>query len=119
MNKSEKDYAFKRVSSICRRKESAIKSKFPKANICLTKREKVASIKSGKAKLKKNIDYSSYRLEIEDVFEWPKKADIENAKKLVNIEISSLHKHTTKVKDEIMLGDEEKALKLIREFEKY
>lgn len=119
MTKSEKDYALKRVRDICRDKESAIKEKYPKTNKRLTNKEKVALIKSGKATLKKDIDYAPYRLEINDIFEWPVNNKIEKTLAQMNKEISSLNKHAIKVKDEIMLGDNARALKLIREFEKF
>ena len=118
MNKTEKEYAAKRIRQIYKIKERAIEDKYPELNKSINKRDKVNMIVSKKAKVKKSIDYGSYHFGIDEVFDWPQDKVKSKAKNKCNAEIKNLKAEAQIVEDEIMLGDSQKALHLLRKFEK-
>uniref|UniRef100_A0A6M3LUF9 Uncharacterized protein n=1 Tax=viral metagenome TaxID=1070528 RepID=A0A6M3LUF9_9ZZZZ len=118
MKAAEKNYAVQRVLEIERRKAQAVRDKYPDADKCLSNRDKVAMIKSGKAKIKKDVDYGGYRIDLDSIFVWPEDSKKVKAEKQLAEEIDKLDAQAQQVKDELMLGDEEKALALLRQFER-
>ena len=117
MNKMEKEYALRRVGGIYSTKEKAITDKYPELNKCFSKRDKVNAIMSKKAKVKKDIEYSVHHLGLDDVFDWPQNKEKLKSQIECNKKIKALKSETQKVKDEIMLGDSQRALQLLRKFE--
>ncbi len=116
MNKTEKEYAAKRIRQIYKIKEQAIEDKCPELNKSISRRDKINMIVSKKAKVKKSINYHSYHFEIDEVFDWPQDKEKSKSQIKCNAEIKVLKVEAQIVEDEIMLGDSQKALQLLRKF---
>lgn len=115
MNKSQVKYLFDRISSI----SVAKKVKFREGNRVagLSTKEKVELINSGKVKAK-TINEDSYG-RIFSFFDFSvfEKGKIEADKKISDYE-NWVDTEANRIKDEIMLGDESSAMKLLAEFSK-
>ena len=116
MKQQKQQYAMKRVWDHARLLEDKLIEKYTKKAKGLTDSQKLAAIKNNEAKLlpnyklKKDMNllkaFSYHDVEPKDVF------DEEGFRK----DKLKLHAKRDKVRDEIMLGDEQTALKLIKEF---
>ena len=113
MNKSQQNYLKQRINQIRSDKEKDLKEKYDSK---LTHEQKYAMVKNGTAKLlplhhqstynheEYDFDFSSFEVDAKEVPEY-KRA------------IAKLDHKAQEIKDEIMLGDCEKATQLLKEFE--
>ena len=116
MNQQQRKYSVSRVEEIFLLKSEELREKHTKEGKTLSGEEKVKALKSGKFKIKpdiKNLDSYSYITRVFD-FTGEKKSVFNQA--LFDKEVKTLRKEKSKILDEIMLGDEENALRLIKEF---
>ena len=121
MKATEKNYAIARVSELCRDKIGAV----PNPVKSLSRTDKLELIASGRVKLKTKkeiMGLTAHRYgtpDIDDVFNFSKfEVPCEKAKLEYDNKLAEIRRKAQSVKDEIMLGDEQRALKLLREFEK-
>lgn len=120
MKATEKNYAIERVESIRRDKEIELSNRFDmdwRGNVRTIQAEKIAAIKNGTAKIKEQIAVSNDNPSLDEVYDWPfsdakakQQATYESLKAKLNSEAQ-------KVKDELMLGDSQTALEMLRKFE--
>lgn len=122
MNKQERDYAAKRVEQVFQNKADLLGNRPMYAR--MTKDEMVAHIKSSKAVLKSANISENYGegTTIVAKFEFPPrtKAEIDKLAKDTaawEAKYTSLNKQKTEILDEIMLGDSQRALDLLKSFE--
>ena len=129
MNQTQKKYAIERVEFILRCKVATIKEAMPKKAVPkrLTYRQAVKHIMGGKVKLDKGIipseemyhyknigdmfDFSAYRT----TNSYDEHYDVD----AFNRKTTPLWKECQRIKDQVMLGDSDEALKLIEEFAKF
>ena len=120
MNQTQKKYAMERLSEIRNKKFYKIDTKFGVPAVGLAWSEKIKLIRAGKVKLKggKIQNYIAFC----EGWNWGKydKSTPAQAKKLKAKSAANQALATAydKCRDEVMLGDEEKAVKLIQEFSK-
>lgn len=119
MNLKQKSYALKRIDDIQRRKLNEIKrSDYETKSVKLSPEERFKLFKKGKFEIKKSIenpfigynyckDIFTFKGEVEQSFDQDK---FEKAQQKVRTQAD-------KIRDQIMLGDAEKALELIQKFE--
>ena len=120
MNQTQKHYAVERVNEIFRHKESELKKKLTRKGTHLNGYQCVSKIRSGKVKMFQNsdIDFNRCRMAIRDIFDFsPFEEEGGLDRVAFNKAIELLSKKAREIKDKIMLGDAEKALKMIHEFE--
>lgn len=121
MTIKEKDYAMRRVNSIFYEKKAVIAQKHYTAAVELSIDKKWIMVKQGKAKI--HPKYSKIRPTRHelwaDIFDWSKheKAAMHN-EVAIEKELEPIRRKSTAIEDTIMLGDSDKALKMIQEFEK-
>jgi len=123
MNRRQIDHICWRVSDIRRDKERKLEKEHQDAIARLRKSEshyKIVLIQSGKAKLKKKITESMYVDSILDFPKnWNKKWQDERTKldKELATKKEYLYKKDRYIQDELIMGDQKAALKMVREFE--
>ena len=126
MKHTEKKYSIARVQKISRRKLTEIREKHSIHGVSLSCNEKRDLLLAGKAKMMTKtklaeafINYTSYGAplwcSLYDWTQWEKKAT-SNDKKIREGQ-QKVEQEETRVCDEIMLGDEQEALKAIRAFD--
>ena len=123
MNATEKNYAVRRVEDIARQYSAEISRKGVVKS--LLNKKLIALILSGEAKidkkrLRKREDNPYAMASVWDVFDFsPFYKKAEWTEKKVKKAKNKLEKKLQEVKDEIMLGDSEAAMKLLKEFADY
>ena len=123
MNRRQIDHICWRVSDIRRDKERKLEKEHQDAIAKLRKSEshyKIVLIQSGKAKLKKKITEFMYVDSILDFPKnWNKKWQDERTKldKELATKKEYLYKKDRYIQDELIMGDQKAALKMVREFE--
>jgi len=122
MNQTQKTYAIGRIDVMVVDEFAGQKSKHSKPAVSHDNCAKVAMLRAGTAKIRKNAAYdcqSGYRgsLRLEDVFDFSEKPS-ETNHAAVEKAMKPIRAKAQEAKDEIMLGDEERALNLLRAFEK-
>lgn len=128
MNHTQKKYAIERVDGILEWKINQIKAAMPRIPVLkqLTYKQAAKLIKDGTVKLDKDVaptqkmykcknitdmfDFSDYRTDSYN----QDKYDVDDCNK----KTAPLYKECQRIKDQIMLGDAEEALKLIERFSK-
>jgi len=120
MNQVQRNHAMNRINSITRIKISAIRLQCTKGHD-LDNVERVALIRSGRVKLKtrkelKSVD-NCYQGKLETVFDFSKWDPVFDKTRFDKLS-SSVNLQSQRLRDEIMLGDAQIALDLIRDFEK-
>jgi len=118
MNQTQKKYALERVEYIRRNKNSELENKYTTPKKQLSGDEMINLVVKKKVPIRKDISRNTYRPELKDVFDFsnyesPKVID---SKKL-SMAIKPINEKAQKIKDQIMLGDAEEALKMIQDFE--
>lgn len=112
MQPKQRDYVISRVNGIAEERISNIKDKF---TVSLTKEQKYQLVKQGKVKLLPLGDQSAYDGEFKFDFSEFEKDWKDNA--LATMNIARIEHKAREVRDEIMIGDCDKALKLLKQFE--
>lgn len=113
-------YAKQRLNELYSSKKSSLKDKFSTVGVKLTQQQKVAALKAGEFTVtdeptsKKDSYYEpAWSAYIKFNAETPNQTDVEGLKVVEN-ELKSKY---TAAMDELMLGDNAEALRMIREFE--
>lgn len=123
MNQTQKKYLLKRIDAEAQNKDDAINAKYPIPSWDSTDQRKAIvdhklplalSLEEIYEKIRKN-DY--WGLDVLGLFDLESvKPDIEAAKKARREALNNLHGRVTRLKDAIMLGDEETALTMLDDF---
>lgn len=122
MNQQQKKYAIKRVEIIQMKKADSLSSKFHNSRNSLDVDKRIELIRSGKVKLRSKVKIKNIveydRDKIHLIYDFDKfLLALKYEKRALDERRSEVYKYATLVKDEIMLGDSEKALNMIRKFE--
>lgn len=121
MNATEKKYACGRIDEIAVAKQAEIRKATTTEAIVLSDEDRFDLVRSGKVKMfstKEILVNTTYHRDIGDLFDFSK-----HEKEEVTDSVSrgqmfrQLNKEINKVKDEIMLGDAEKAIAAIAAFQ--
>ena len=118
MNQQQRKYAKERVSAIHRRREMALKQEHTTSATKISREQKTKLVRQGKVKLKTGISCISshdYALSVFDFSKYESPAVVNE--RALSKALSALTSELNKVTDEIMLGDEKKALELISKFD--
>lgn len=116
MNKQEKDYAISRVNEILKEKITAVEEKYTTKCVHLDDEQRLEALRQGRFEIRA-YDKDSYH-------GWPKFVTFHGErpavvdKESISKEVSELKKKATKIKDELILGDCEEAIKLLNDFSK-
>jgi hypothetical protein len=113
MNSQQLKYARARANAILSKRTKAIRERWASKEKRLSPTEKLAALKAGEFAVKKPLagvdrywwDYVIFTKEI----------DTDTVG--MNTELATLHEEFTKLMDELMLGDQEVALKALKAFE--
>lgn len=117
MNSTQRKYAVERVTAIKDTKIAAINSAHWASKKVITKEERCALLRAGKVKLKATTTEISTHTDVVDAYDFSKyegytqKQLDEHQQALATIEQTA-----AQVRDKIMLGDAEEALKLLADF---
>lgn len=118
MNQQQKKYAQSRVSAIYERRQHDLRKLHTTPAVRLTSTERATAIRAGKAKLLPEVKRISNYDDVIDVFVF----DGERAEKIDNAKLekalAELKTEFNNVMDELMLGDAEEAIKLIKAFDR-
>jgi hypothetical protein len=116
VNKQQVNYAVERMQQVKLEKVKEYKEKYPKPKK-LSNEDKLKSIRSGKAKLKRDID-TEYYTRFYECFEFPEQKELDKhiaawdkAFKKFSDKLDKIIQEST---DELYLGDTEVALKAIQ-----
>lgn len=112
MNQSQLKYARNRAEELLKAKESAITKKYTTEAISLSNDEKIEAILTGSFEVNKGDGWWYNRINFSET---PRKIDTDKR----NLEVNKLRAHFTKIMDELVLGDNIEALKMLQEFEAY
>lgn len=116
MNQVQLKYARERAHDIYQRRCAVIRTKYTEPEVVLTPTQKVKAPKDGKFKIKDTVSTYSHYLEDYVILEGAKSLTRDEVK--IKAETAVLDKEYRKVTDELVLGDQEEALKLIKAFDK-
>lgn len=119
MNKAQITYAIQRVDTSLKSKISAVEEKYTVKKKALTVTDVYKAIKEGAVKVNKGYETTkidSY-IDLDDVFDLSPLGyrDVVDTKKSAP-EIAKLKKEAESIKDKLILGDCQEALKLIESF---
>lgn len=123
MNQTQRNYLKDRVNSLRNQKCYEIREKHTTDGVRLTNKQRYAALKDGTAKLRPwkemgSTDRGRSALSLGECFVFPgERRQFFDAKK-ANAEVEKLDREVTALVDEIMVGDEPTALKMLRDFEK-
>ncbi len=128
MNQPQKKYAIERVEYILKCKTATIKAAMPRKPVPrrVTYRQAVKLIKDGKVKLDKSIAVNEemyHYKNIADMFDFSAYRTTASCSEEYDVDAFNkktipFYKECQRIKDQIMLGDSEEALRLIEAFEK-
>lgn len=113
MNSQQLKYARARADAILSKRTKAIREKWAAKEKRLTPAEKLAALKAGEFTIKKHA--SGIDRYWEDYVVFTKEIETDAAG--MNAELATLNVEFTKLMDELMLGDQEVALKALKAFE--
>jgi len=119
MNQTQKKYAMNRVDEIVRSKRIKLEDKHRVLEVRLTGTEKIQKVLTGKVPKRKTPCCNHnmpYLIDVFDFSKWETNSDRGQAK--VAEAMKPVIKEATMIKDQIMLGDEAEALKMIEKFQK-
>lgn len=121
MNQTQKRYAIERVNDILKQKKNALRDKHTKERIELTSKEMISKIRYKHVALLpySEIDFSKYRYNLREIFDFTSFEKVGGLNtESYDKERNPIEKKAQEIKDKIMLGNAEEALKMIQEFEK-
>ncbi len=116
MNQQQRKYALERVTNITNEIVSKIRQKYTEPSIRLTFKEKLNALRDGEFEVTNNT--YSYPDNISTYLIFTAEKDGNYDKELADSEIFSILKEASVIKDQIMLGEEEEALRLLTAFAK-
>lgn len=124
MNQQQKNYIKKRITEIREHKLSTLRNDLTIKAVSLSNRERIDLIRLGKVKMRPSTELNrcnEYSLNsLTTVFDFSKyetKASFNQAK--FNERAAKLRAEANRIVDQIMLGDAEEALRLVKEFEDF
>jgi hypothetical protein len=119
VNKTQLDYAFRRIDKILSHKETECASRHTKPAQYIDDDQRADLVRAGKVKLKTGVDRISHYDKVVSVFDFSKFAwDATIDQKAVDREMKALRKEAEGLKDRIMLGDESTAMAALEVFAK-
>lgn len=118
MNKQQREYALKRIKEIHYQKVEDIKKPYFVEEKRLTPEQAVSLVLRKKVPVKTNLPNREARyLDLFECFDFSEQHYRSYYKKGWEKAVDKLDKQREKIEDELMLGDTEKALQLIAQFE--
>lgn len=111
MTQAQVKYARQRAEAIYAAKRQAIEQAYTTEAVNLTTEEKIAAIKTDRIEVASSGSYWAYNIKFLD--ETPRVVHMEQAKP----ELTKLKQDFDKLMDELVLGDNEEALALLKQFE--
>lgn len=118
MNTHQQRYAIKRIDEIETRKANEIRAKHTTPGKSVTNSELNKLLKAGKLPLRKDLKFVR-TYDLKNIFDLSGLiSDATTDQDKVSEEKERLNKLATAIRDEIVLGDEEKARKMIEDFSK-
>lgn len=126
MNQTQRNYIVSRVSKITLQKDIELRDKLVvrTPGVQLSASQKYDAIKKGEYKLKPKSTalnrgcISRFGLEVDNVFVFPAESEEKTDSKAYEKAAKKLYAAKRALVDEVMVGDNEQALKLLRAFEK-
>lgn len=123
MNQTQRNYIVSRVEQITRVKDNELKQKLvvKTPGVTLTPEQEYDAIKRGEYKLKpkhRAMKKGGRWPNVRDWFEFPCECPPKEDRKAYEKASKKLHAEKQALIDEVMVGDNEQALKLLRAFEK-
>lgn len=118
MNQQQKKYAMERLSSIFRQRKAAIKKKHTTPAVVKSAKERAAMFKRGEFTVKSGVKAISSYTDVEDIVTFKGEREQSQNDTAIEKEVSALWAEYNEACDELMLGDEEKALQLIKAFDR-
>lgn len=117
MNQTQKNYAIERLNNIVKTKREAIEERHTTPAIRLSDSERFIAFKKGEYTVRTDVEkritpYTDVMSIVRFKAEKPKKID----QKAISTEVKKLEKEAAALRDELMLGDGDKALELIKKF---
>lgn len=112
MNSQQLKYARARAEAILSKKTEAICERWKAKEKRLTETEKLAALKAGEFSIRKTPGRRHY---LEDYVVFTKEVAVDTAG--MDVDLAALNAEFTKLMDELMLGDQEVALKALKAFE--
>lgn len=118
MNQQQKKYAQNRVSAIYARRQRDLRKSMITPAIKISPSERADAIRAGKVKLRPGIKRIGNYDDVIDVlvFDGERDEKVDEAK--LTKALSELETEFNNVMDELMLGDAEEAIKLIKAFDR-
>lgn len=117
MNEKEKTYTLKRLSEIFFSKQSTIITKYSTPAVTLNKDQRLEELKKGRFSIKEVVSGDSSYLSSFIVFDKEKLGSSDQlAIKEDNFKLKCEY---DKIRDQVMLGTDEEALKLLKSFTKF
>jgi hypothetical protein len=121
MNQTQKKYALERIDILKDQKIKKLRQKYTRKGKRLTDKERYLLIKDGKVQTRSEKEFDKFTYQQDRVnnvfvfskYEWDSSI---NHKEYDPLE-SKIIKEARRIKDQIMLGDAEEALKMIQGFE--
>lgn len=118
MNQTQRKYARERVEAIASRARENVQKHYTTPGNSLSATERFKEFKAGRFKIKKGVDSVNTYTDVCDIVEFDKETKTKKNTVKIQKETEQINTALNKVIDEIMLGDNEKALKLIEAFDK-
>jgi hypothetical protein len=112
MNSQQLKYARTRAEAILSKRTKAIREKWKAKEKRFTEAEKLAALKAGDFTIRKTTGHRHY---LEDYVVFTKEVAVDTAG--MDADLAALNAEFTKLMDELMLGDQEVALKALKAFE--
>jgi len=123
MNQTQKKYALERIDILTIQKLKKLRTKYTRQSKSLTNKERYNLIKAGKVPMRSEKEFDKFNYQkdrVNNVFVFSKyEWDTTLNTKEYNPRKEKILNESQKIKDQIMLGDAEKALKMIQEFETF
>lgn len=111
LNKTQVEYAAKRISTAAYKKKEVLKKKLTTGEH-LTAERRATLLRLGKVKLSKGVTRITGYTDVVDVFDFSKFEQVLNSKKY-DKECLKIDKESSDLMDELMLGDTQRALDII------
>lgn len=115
MNQKQREYSYQRIVAIETTKIAEVKKRFTVAAKKLEYDDKIKLIKTGKVKLRDNLDLYS---KLGNAYDFSKHECEEKVDSKVDLIIAKIKKEAQAAKDRIMLAGDNEALSAITSFEK-
>ena len=116
MNHKQREYALTRVNQILANRLGALATRFKAEVKLLTDRERADLLRKGKVKLKASVEQVTTWTDVVDAFDFSPFEQREKTTPEYAPAAKALEDEAQKVRDQIMLGDAEEAMRLLESF---